>query len=92
MPAVNIQTATPTATPLPGHLDLSPQDLQDQRLVLWSPWLDDRGDQLSYLVDDFNRTNAYGITIQLVTWGGDMALLDQLSASLSDLTKGCFDK
>lgn len=83
-PAVNIQTATPTATPLPGHLDLSGEDLAGQSLTLWSPWLEDRGDQLSYLVQDFNQTNDYGITIELVPWGGDMALLDGLSTALAE--------
>jgi len=83
-PAVSIQTATPTATPLPGHLDLSGEDLAGQSLTLWSPWLEDRGDQLSYLVQDFNQTNDYGITIELVPWGGDMALLDGLSGVLTE--------
>jgi len=82
-PVVNIQTATPTSTPLPGHLDLSAQDLEGQSLTLWSPWLDEGGDQLSYLVEDFNRTNEYGITIDLIPWGGDMALLDGLSGVLN---------
>ncbi len=83
-PVVNIQTATPTATPLPGHIDLTGADLEGQNLTLWSPWLEDRGDQLSYLVQDFNRTNDYGITIELVPWGGDMALLDSLSGALAE--------
>lgn len=83
-PAVNIQTATPTATPLPGHLDLSGDDLEGQNLTLWSPWLEDRGEQLSYLVEDFNQTNDYGVTIALVPWGGDMALLDGLTGVLTE--------
>jgi multiple sugar transport system substrate-binding protein len=83
-PAVSIQTATPTATPLPGHLDLSAEDIQGQSLTLWSPWLEDRGDQLSYLVQDFNQTNEFGITIELIPWGGDTALLDGLSGVIPE--------
>jgi ABC-type glycerol-3-phosphate transport system substrate-binding protein len=83
-PVLNLKTATPTATPLPGHLDLSAEELQGIELTLWSPWLDDWGDQFGYLVEDFNLTNMYGITILPVTWGGDMALMDALAAVVVD--------
>jgi ABC-type glycerol-3-phosphate transport system substrate-binding protein len=84
MPALDLKTATPKATPLPDHLDLVPEELEGLKLELWSPWLDERGDQLGYLVEDFNQSNAYGINVSLVTWGGNTALLDGLDTAMGD--------
>ena len=76
MPEINLQTASPTATMLPEALRLTPGELEGLELELWSPWLEESGDQLGFLVDDFNRTNLYGIQVILTTWGGDTSLLD----------------
>ena len=81
MPVLNLQTASPTATPLPEGLRLTPEELEGLELELWSPWLDESGDQLGFLVDDFNRTNLYGIQVRLTTWGGDTALLDAVESA-----------
>jgi ABC-type glycerol-3-phosphate transport system substrate-binding protein len=81
MPVVNLQTASPTATPLPEDQRVDPAELDGLELDLWAPWLDERGDQLGYLVDDFNQTNEYGIRIHLTIRGGDTALLDALSTA-----------
>ncbi|MGA9399099.1 MAG: extracellular solute-binding protein, partial [Anaerolineaceae bacterium] len=83
MPIVNFQTASPTPTVLPEDLRLTPDELSGQDVSIWLPWLDDRADQLSYLVDDFNSTNAYGIHVKITTWGGEMALSDAMADGLT---------
>ncbi len=81
MPVVSIQSATPTATRLPENLRLAPTDLSGLEVELWAPWLDDGGDQLGFLVDDFNQNNTYGIQVKLTAWGGDTALLDAVGGA-----------
>jgi len=84
MPVVNLQTASPTPTVLPEGLRLTLDELTGQNISIWVPWLDDRADQLSYLVEDFNSTNAYGIRVEITTWGGEMALSDAMADGLTD--------
>ena len=81
MPVLDLQTASPTATLLPEGLRLTPEELEGLELELWSPWLDEGGDQLGFLVDDFNQSNIYGIQVRLTTWGGDTALLDAVEST-----------
>lgn len=80
MPEVQIQTALPTGTAQPGVLLVSQDELKGAVVTVWSPWLDERGDQLGYLIDDFNQNNSYGIRVNLTTWGGETALTDALTA------------
>jgi ABC-type glycerol-3-phosphate transport system substrate-binding protein len=81
MPELDLQTASPTATILPEGLRLTPGELEGLELELWSPWLEEGGDQLGFLVDDFNQGNNYGIQVKLTTWGGDTALLDAVESA-----------
>ncbi|MBN2257183.1 MAG: extracellular solute-binding protein [Anaerolineaceae bacterium] len=81
LPVVNLQTASPAVTNLPAELRVTPGVLEDQYVMVWVPWLDDRSDQLGYLVEDFNRSNEYGIQVNLTGWGGESALMDGLTAA-----------
>jgi multiple sugar transport system substrate-binding protein len=82
MPVLNLQTASPTATELPDELRLTSGELEGQEVVVWVPWLDERADQLGYLVEDYNQNNIYGIRVSLTAWGGETVLLDNLSAGI----------
>jgi ABC-type glycerol-3-phosphate transport system substrate-binding protein len=87
MPVLNLQTASATPTILPEELKVSPQEVNGQTVSIWVPWLDERGDQLSFLVEDFNATNEYDIRLELTAWGGEMALADALTEGLSGATE-----
>lgn len=78
MPVVSHQSVSPTPTSLPEELRLIADELKGQNITIWQPWLDERGDQLSYLVEDFNQSNANNIRVDVKSWGGEMALSDAL--------------
>ena len=69
--------ATLTATALPSLTPTFPADvkrLNGLKLVLWHPYMGDLEKALKVEVDEFNRTNAWGLQIEARSFGGAQSL------------------
>ncbi|MDZ4159799.1 MAG: extracellular solute-binding protein [Anaerolineaceae bacterium] len=69
--------ATPTAV-IPPHLTVDPARLRGQRIEFWHPWTGAAANTLEMLATDFNRSNEWGITVQLMAAGGESALAERM--------------
>lgn len=69
-----------SATPEPAPPD-ELGDLEGVTITLWHPFTGSLADALSRLAREFSRENAWGIQGQAVSFGGDLALSDALSAA-----------
>ena len=95
-PAPDLKTPTPTRkaikTPTPTSVQPTPtptrsilveeKDLQGQKLTFWHPYRGEEQEKLNQMVSEFNRTNAWGITVRAVSqaaWG----VLDEKMRQLS---------
>jgi len=74
--------ATSTQTPLPSPtapvstLDVQSEELRGLTITFWHPWIGAQGELLGDILDEFNRTNRWGIIVQATGYAG----LDQLDA------------
>ncbi|HSF83322.1 MAG TPA: extracellular solute-binding protein [Anaerolineales bacterium] len=73
--------STPTATPA-SNFDLEASDLQDVEIVFWHPWSDETGKIITELVNEFNRSNDWGIVVQAEYQGGYDELYENVNAAL----------
>lgn len=72
-----LSLSRPTATPTPPpHLQIDPEDLKGTTIRFLHPWAGDTGRQMQSLVNEFNQTNVWGITVQSKTTGSAGALYD----------------
>jgi multiple sugar transport system substrate-binding protein len=73
-------TRTPTALPQSSTLD----ELKSTQIHYWQPWSGELAGLMSQLVDEFNRTNIWGIGVVMSSPGSSKALGEQVSAIPSD--------
>lgn len=71
--------ATATATQ-PPYLQLDTDAVHGVQIQFLHPWVGDAADAIDSLVDDFNRSNEWGIRVQASSAGGVGALYDQVNA------------
>ena len=50
------------------------QRLNGMKVVFWHPWMGDLASALKSEVEEFNRTNAWGLKVELTGFGGSAAL------------------
>jgi len=84
-------TSHPSATPPPPspptvlpELQSDLNDLNGIEITFMHPWLDDTSYQVDELVNQFNATNLWGITVNALSTGGESALYDQLVQYLEE--------
>ncbi len=79
------RTPTRTATAIPtSYLDVDPADLEGLKILFWHPFSAPEANTLATLVAEFNRQNAWGITVQAVSLGSYDRLAEQMSAALEE--------
>lgn len=63
-----LPSATPTAAPtptLPDHLTLTASELQGQKVQVWYPFQGEVADRFGEAVREFNRSNEWGIRVEV---------------------------
>lgn len=77
-------TKAPTPTPAPaGPKGVTADDLQGTTIVLWFPWSRQSGDAFTKLVDEFNSTNKWGITVKAQYQGHYSQIYDKMNAAIN---------
>ena len=61
--------ATPSAEPTSAW-KINKNDLRGMEINLWQPWLGEQEPVLQSFIDEFNRTNEWGIIVKMRTIGG----------------------
>jgi len=73
--------ATPNAK-TPSTLGVNAADLRGVQVNLWHPWTGADGEALDAILDEFNRTNQWGITVQTSAYEGFGRLDEAVEAAL----------
>jgi multiple sugar transport system substrate-binding protein/sn-glycerol 3-phosphate transport system substrate-binding protein len=68
---------------IPSLLGVSATDLSGIQVSLWHPWTGSTGSALQAILDEFNRTNQWGITVNASSYEGFGKLDDAVEAALS---------
>lgn len=63
------KTAKPSITPTSG-LKVNKEDLRGVEVQLWQPWFGAQESTLIAFIDEFNRSNEWGINVKVRTIGG----------------------
>ncbi len=71
---------TPTITPTPAWL-VPDSALRSTLVSFWHPWTGPASNELQTLADDFNRSNTWGIRVEVTGFGGAGALYDAMLAA-----------
>jgi ABC-type glycerol-3-phosphate transport system substrate-binding protein len=79
-PQQNLQS-TPTFPTL-ENLQISPSSLAGVTISFWHPWIGTMGDLVQTMIDKFNETNSYGISVRGKRFGGEEELWDLASESI----------
>jgi multiple sugar transport system substrate-binding protein len=77
----SVATVTPTPTEIaeipptpnqvtPSTLGVTSADLHGQQVTVWQPWTGEAGAALKTLLDDYSRTNQWGITVNTQIFEG----------------------
>ena len=75
-------TAVPTEAAPESPLGVKPEDLQGVTITFWHVWSRGTGDELQKLVDEFNATNKWGITVTAENQGGYGDMFDKMNAAI----------
>ena len=78
-------TTIPTATATPYNDPWASVDPTGQTPLLWHPFSGQKADTLNTLIDAFNRSNPYHITVTAVSQGSSTTLLKTLPPLLNTL-------
>lgn len=85
-------TPGPTETPAPDHLVVPAEALRGKTVVFWHPWQGEVDARAKAAVDEFNRSNEWGIQVTVRPLYSDGALEDALDsaepATLPDIIAG----
>ncbi len=82
LPAIPITPNVQT----PSHLGVSSADLRGVTVTLWHPWVGQEAAFLKGILDEFNRSNTWGITVNAQGYAGFGSLDDALEAALASGT------
>ncbi len=83
--ATSTPTGTATPTALPYHLDIDTGSLRGYTLLLWHAQQSVVNDLLETLAADFNQRNEFGIQVELVQFGSDASLVQNLREKKIDI-------
>jgi ABC-type glycerol-3-phosphate transport system substrate-binding protein len=76
-------SSRPNHTPTPtSSLGLKSNDLEDVAIELWHPWSGPLGETVEELVEAFNKSNQWGISVVARYVGNYDQMFDQVSAAL----------
>ena len=81
-------TSTATRTPIPtitapvSTLDVQSEDLSGLAITFWHPWGGEQGALLQDILDEFNRTNRWDITVEVTAFEGLDRLEEAVDAAL----------
>ena len=78
-PTPNVETPSP--------LGVSVEVLRDVQVSLWHPWTGSSGTVLQTLLDEFNRTNQWGISVQASAYEGFGSLDEAVESAISSGTQ-----
>jgi multiple sugar transport system substrate-binding protein len=84
----NTPTSLPAIPPTPNERTPSTQgvtmaELRGLQVNLWHPWTGATGAGLQAILDEFNRTNKWGITVQASAYEGFGGLDEEVEAALT---------
>ncbi|OGO70005.1 MAG: hypothetical protein A2Z49_02890 [Chloroflexi bacterium RBG_19FT_COMBO_56_12] len=88
-PASRYVTRTPTSgppqpTPTPVKtLDVLPEELSGQKITFWHPWQGQMSGVLQEMVDEYNRTNRWGVNVEIHTFDGFTSLEQAFDTALA---------
>jgi multiple sugar transport system substrate-binding protein len=72
---------SPSTTPAPA-LNVRPEDLEELTITFWHPWQGTQGQVLQGIVNEFNRTNRWNITVEVTAFDGFESLAEAVQAAL----------
>lgn len=88
-PASRYVTRTPTsgppqpsATPV-ETLDVLPEELSGQKVTFWHPWRGTLGEVLAEIIDEYNRTNRWGVSVEVRTFDSFTSLEQGFDTALA---------
>ena len=79
-------TPTPTIAPPISTLDVQAEQLSGLTITFWHPWSGEQGAQLQGILDEFNRTNRWGITVQATAYNGLSWMEEAVESAMSSET------
>jgi multiple sugar transport system substrate-binding protein/sn-glycerol 3-phosphate transport system substrate-binding protein len=84
---LNKPTSVPAIPPTPNEETPSPlgvtsADLREAQVRLWQPWTGKTGDVLQAMVDEFNRTNQWGIHVSVSSFEGFGRLDEEMESAI----------
>lgn len=83
LPAVTPSKIPATPTPIiPAHLQITPEALKDHPIRFWHPFTGDAALVIEDLVDEFNRTNVWGIQVDSRAAGSSAMLYRMVKDTL----------
>jgi len=62
---------------------VKPEDLQGVTITFWHVWSRGTGEELQKMVDEFNATNEWGITVEAVNQQGYGQMFDKMNAAIN---------
>ncbi len=71
--------ATPTAQP---QLSAEPDELEGLEISFWHPWGEGTSEETSWIVDEFNHSNEWGIRVNVTPYYSAGALFDAVQEDL----------
>lgn len=77
-----VTRGTATDTPL-QEFQFDPERLDSLDITFWHPWTGEMAIAIADIVDEFNRTNAWGISVELLAPGGVGVLMDLVDENIS---------
>ncbi len=83
-PTIPQITLTPTATTTPqptSSIEVSRSDLSGVSLSFWHPWSGETGSAIQASIDEFNRTNEFGISVESTYQGTFNSLYERIESA-----------
>lgn len=88
-PVSRYVTRTPTSGPPQSSatpvktLDVLPEELSGQRISFWHPWQDQSGEVLQKIIDEYNRTNRWGVNVEVRSFDSFESLEQAFNTALA---------
>jgi len=74
---------SPTLTPIP-EFQINPAELRTVDIAFWYPWTAEMSTLLKQFIDEFNRLNLWGITVEGIPIGGTSQLFEQMLTAITE--------
>lgn len=76
-------TEAPAEEVATGPGGVTAADLQGVKVEFWHVWSRGVGEELQRMVDEFNATNEWGITVEAINQGGYGEMFDKMNAAIN---------